>query len=182
MVKRVTDVPPQIDALTALGTLTKRTTSSRSSRCSTTSAGPVVGSGCSSRSAPSTTATPRERVLVAEVTAPLRAQVFQALAATADAWLETHEALSGIVVHSRGFPGWENVAGMLGHFRFVRDHHRTIRRVALAADGAVAELAPRLAEHFIRAEITRFGYDELDEAVVCSRTSARPKTRPSSSC
>jgi hypothetical protein len=71
---------------------------------------------------------------------------------------------------------------MLGHFRFVRDHHRTIRRVALAADGAVAELAPRLAEHFIRAEITRFGYDELDEAVVCSRTSARPKTRPSSSC
>ena len=109
---------------------------------------------------------PESGVLVAEVTAPLRAQDFQALAATADAWLETHEALSGIVVHARAFPGWENVAGMLGHFRFVRDHHRTIRRVALAADGTVAELAPRLAEHFVQAEIKRFEYDELDEAVV----------------
>src|SRR4051812_31278841 len=108
---------------------------------------------------------PESGVLVAEVTAPLRAKDFEALAATADTWLETHDALSGIVVHAREFPGWENVAGMLGHFRFVRDHHRAIRRVALAADGAVAELAPRLAEHFIRAEIKRFDYDELDDAV-----------------
>jgi hypothetical protein len=28
------------------------------------------------------------------------------------------------------FPGWENIAGMLGHFRFVHDHHRAICRVA----------------------------------------------------
>jgi hypothetical protein len=121
---------------------------------------------------------PESGVLVAEVTAPLRARDFEALAATADAWLETHDALPGIVVHAREFPGWENVAGMLGHFRFVHDHHRAIRRVALAAGGAVAELAPRLAEHFVRAEIKHFDYDELDDATAWAGQAAEEDSRP----
>src|SRR6476469_9785945 len=91
-------------------------------------------------------------VLVVEVTAPLRAQAFEALAATADAWLETHDALPGVVIHARQFPGWENAASMLRHFRFVRDHHRAVRRVALAADGKRADLSAGLAEQFVHAE------------------------------
>jgi hypothetical protein len=118
---------------------------------------------------------PDSGVLVVEVTEPLRTQDFDALATTADAWLATHDALPGVVVHARAFPGWENVAGMLRHFRFVRDHHRVIRRVALAADGAVAELAPALAEHFVRAEIKGFGYDELDDAVAWAGGSAEER-------
>ena len=47
---------------------------------------------------------PESGVLVVEVTEPLRAQDFDALAATADAWLETHERLPGVVVHAREFP------------------------------------------------------------------------------
>ena len=108
---------------------------------------------------------PESGVLVVEVTAPLRAQDFDALAATADTWLETHDALAGVVIHARRFPGWENAASMLRHLRFVRDHHRAVRRVALAADGTQADLIVGLAEHFVHAEIKRFGYDDLDEAV-----------------
>ena len=40
---------------------------------------------------------PESGVLVVEFTAPLRAQDFDALAATADAWLATHAALPGVV-------------------------------------------------------------------------------------
>lgn len=116
---------------------------------------------------------PEPGVLVVEITEPLRAQDFDALAATVDGWLETHDALPGVVVHARAFPGWENVAGMLRHFRFVRDHHRAIRRVALAADGAVADLAPRLAEHFVRAEVKGFGYDDLDNAITWAGSGVR---------
>jgi hypothetical protein len=108
---------------------------------------------------------PEQGVLVVEVTEPLRAQDFDALATTADAWLATHEALSGVVLHARVFPGWENVGGLLRHARFVRDHHRAVRRVALASDSKLADLVPRLAEHFVQAELRHFGYDELDDAV-----------------
>jgi hypothetical protein len=108
---------------------------------------------------------PEQGVLVVEITEPLRAADFDALAATADAWLETHDALPGVVLHARTFPGWENIGGLLRHVRFVRDHHRAVRRVAVASDSKLADLLPRLAEHFVQAELRHFDYDDLDVAV-----------------
>ncbi|TSB22876.1 STAS/SEC14 domain-containing protein [Streptomyces sp. NBC_01525] len=118
---------------------------------------------------------PDSHVLVVEVEHPLRAQDFDALALTVDTWLETHDELTGAVVHAREFPGWENVGSLLRHARFVRDHHRQVRRVALAADSRLAGLAPHLANHFVQADVRRFGYDELDDAVAWA---ANPAGRP----
>jgi hypothetical protein len=109
---------------------------------------------------------PESGVLVVEPDRPLRAEDFEALALTVDPWIESHGELRGVVVHAREFPGWENLGAFFGHLRFVRDHHRRVRRIALAAGGRLAELAPRLAEHFIAAEIRHFGYEELDRATV----------------
>jgi len=109
-----------------------------------------------------------------------RAPGFDALAATADAWLQTHDTLPGVVLHVRRFAGWENVGGVLRHVRFVCDHHRKVRRVALATDSALADLAPHVAEHFAHAELRRFGYDELNEAVAWAsgRGDRRPVAAP----
>ena len=104
-------------------------------------------------------------VMVVEVKQALRAQDFDALAFTADTWIEAHGHLQGLVIHAREFPGWENLGSFLRHIRFVRDHHRKVKRIALAADTKLASLAPRVAEHFIQAEVKSFGYDELDSAI-----------------
>ena len=79
------------------------------------------------------------------------------------------------MLHACAFPGWENVGSLVRHVRFVRDHHRRVRRVALAVDGSVADLAPRIAEHFVRAELRHFDYDDLDGAVAWA---ARPSDAP----
>lgn len=105
-------------------------------------------------------------VLVVEVTRPLRTLDFDAIALTADAWIESHGSLHGLVIHTRTFPGWENLGALIDHVRFIRDHHRKIVRVALAADSKVASIAPRIAEHFVHAELKVFGYDDLDAAIV----------------
>jgi hypothetical protein len=68
-----------------------------------------------------------------------------------DTWLDTHQVLLGIVIHPRQFPGWGNVGSLLLHVRFARDHHRKVKRVAVAADSALAALVPRLAQHFVHA-------------------------------
>src|SRR5215467_1969095 len=104
-------------------------------------------------------------VLVVELTRALRRQDFDAIALTADAWIESHGVLRGLVIHTRAFPGWENLGALLHHVRFVRDHHRKIERVALAADSKMTSIAPRIGEHFIQAEVKVFGYDDLDAAV-----------------
>lgn len=107
---------------------------------------------------------PDSGVLRVEVTEPLRSQDLEALAATVDAWLASHDELPGVVIHAARFPGWENVAGLLRHVAFVRDHQRRVRRVAVAADGVAADLAARLGRIFVRAEVASFGHDELDAA------------------
>jgi hypothetical protein len=104
-------------------------------------------------------------VLVVEPTQPLRAEDFDALAATVDPWIEGQGRLRGIVVHTRGFPGWENVGGFLRHLRFIRDHHRRVGRIAVAADGRLADIAPAVADSFVEAEVKRFPYDQLDAAI-----------------
>ena len=104
-------------------------------------------------------------VIVAEVKQALRAQDFDALALTADTWIESHGSLRGLVIHAREFPGWENLGSFFRHLRFIRNHHRNVDRVALAVDGRLASLAPRLADHFVKAEMKNFPYDEIDNAI-----------------
>jgi hypothetical protein len=108
---------------------------------------------------------PESGVLVVEPERPLRATDFDALAMTVDPWIEAQGELHGVVVHVRAFPGWENLGALFRHLQFVRDHHRRVRRIALAAGGKLADLAPTLAGHFIAAEIRHFDYDDLDGAI-----------------
>ena len=103
--------------------------------------------------------------MVVEIAEPLRVQDFDALALTADAWIEAHGDLQGIVLHTREFPGWENFDSLLRHAQFVHDHHRKVKRVALSADSKLASLVPRLGEHFVKAEVKGFAYDELESAI-----------------
>ena len=42
------------------------------------------------------------------------------------------------------------------HFRFVRDHHRRIKKVAIVTDADLGNLAEALASHFVSAEIRHF--------------------------
>jgi hypothetical protein len=107
---------------------------------------------------------PELGVIVVEVKQALRAQDFDALSFTADAWIEAHGNLQGLVIHVREFPGWENFGSLLRHIRFVRNHHREVKRIAFAADSKLASLAPRIADHFVQAEVKSFGYDELERA------------------
>jgi hypothetical protein len=121
---------------------------------------------------------PEDGVIIFEVREALRATDFDALAATADAWIETRGQLNGLVVHARHFPGWENALGMTRHMRFVKDHHCRIARIALVADSKLMEWAPRLGAHFVAAEVTTFGYDELDQAVAWASGRERGATSP----
>jgi hypothetical protein len=121
---------------------------------------------------------PESGVVVVEVSQPLRASDFDALGHTVDTWLETHERLSGLVLHARAFPGWENIGGLVRHIRFVRDHHRTISRVALVVDGPWGNVAHQVAAHFVRAQVRGFGSAQLHDAVAWAAGSSETGPPP----
>ncbi|MGQ0480267.1 MAG: STAS/SEC14 domain-containing protein [Pseudonocardia sp.] len=107
---------------------------------------------------------PASGVVVAEADSPLGAPDIEALESAVDTWLTQHAELRGLVLHAPAVPGWRNVTGLARHLKFVRDHHRHIRRVAVAIDGPVAELAPKLAGRLLHPQVRHFRYDELDRA------------------
>jgi len=94
----------------------------------------------------------------------LEAADFARLASEVDPYIEATGGLAGLIVETSGFPGWDSLGAMVTHFRFVRDHHRHIRRIAVVTDSALGHVAERLTSHFVSAEIRRFPAGSLEAA------------------
>jgi SpoIIAA-like len=89
---------------------------------------------------------------------------FAELAAAAGPCIEETGGLAGLIIDAPTFPGWDSLGAMVAHFRFVRDHHRHVRKIGLVTDSAVGKVAEHLASHFVSAEIRHFPARELDPA------------------
>ena len=116
----------------------------------------------------------RERgILILKPEGALRAEDFTALAGAVDPYIEQHGELAGLVVDAPSFPGWENFAALLSHLRFVRDHHRRIRRIAVVSDSTLLAAAPKIASHFVSAEVRSF--DTAGRAAALAWIEAGPR-------
>ena len=103
-------------------------------------------------------------VLVVRPQSSLEKGDFAQLAATVDPYLEEKGKLNGIIIDAPAFPGWDSLGAMAAHFRFVRDHHKRIAKVALVTDSALGDVAEMLAAHFVSADIRHFPAGELETA------------------
>ncbi|MEO5912895.1 MAG: STAS/SEC14 domain-containing protein [Luteolibacter sp.] len=111
-----------------------------------------------------------DNIVIIEPMGPLSEEDFRDLTVAVDAFLERKKTLKGILVHAEKFPGWEDFAGFVSHLRFVRDHHQKIAKIAVASDSLLADIAPKLAGHFVNAEVKGFGYGDKEAALDWLRT------------
>jgi hypothetical protein len=81
---------------------------------------------------------------------------FAVLTKAVDPHIEAKGSLNGLIIEIAQFPGWESLGAMAAHFRFVRDHHRKVKKVAVVTDAKLGDLAEKLASHFVAAEIKHF--------------------------
>jgi len=103
-------------------------------------------------------------VLHVRPTGPLRKADFETLARTVDPFIERTGRLRGVLIETAEFPGWQDLPAVARHFRFVRDHHREIERVAFVTESSIGEIADHLADHFVAARIQQFPRSEIEEA------------------
>jgi hypothetical protein len=96
--------------------------------------------------------------------AALAKEDFEQLAKTVDPYIEKTGGLAGLIIEVTGFPGWDSLGAMTAHFRFVRDHHKRIRKVAVVTDSALGSVAEKLASHFVSATIKHFAAGETKAA------------------
>ena len=94
----------------------------------------------------------------------LKKEDFAQLAKAVDPFIERSGSLAGLIIEAPGFPGWDSLGALAAHLRFVRDHHKRIRKVGLVTDSAIGNVAERLASHFVAAQIRHFAAGELEAA------------------
>jgi len=106
-----------------------------------------------------------EGVLVVEPNGALTADDFLAVARAVDPYILDKGKLTGLLIEAPSFPGWEDFGGLIGHMKFIRDHHRKIDRIAVVTDSRFLTIAPRIAEHFVHPEIKLYQSGEKASAL-----------------
>lgn len=104
-------------------------------------------------------------VLVVEPRDALTVEDFNAVSRTVDPFIRANGKLTGLLIDAPSFPGWESFAALVGHLKFVRDHHRKIDRIAVVSDSKILAAAPRIVEHFAHPQFKGFGSGERADAL-----------------
>ncbi len=103
--------------------------------------------------------------LVLEPSGPLTRRDLDALTERFDARVNATDRVPNLVIRAGSFPAWADFAALLRHLRFIREHHRLVERVAIVSDARALDLAPRLARHFVSAEVRHFAAADLEAAL-----------------
>ena len=106
-----------------------------------------------------------EGILIITPESPLEATDFQTLAEEVDPYIEANGKLHGVLIDAQSFPGWKDFAGLLAHLKFVKNHHQKIQKLAIATDSNVLSFAPKIASHFIQAEVKHFSHAQREDAL-----------------
>lgn len=98
-----------------------------------------------------------QSVIIIRPQSRLQARDFDTLANAVDPQIEAAGSLAGIIIDAPTFPGWDDFAALIRHFRFVRDHQKHVKKIAVVTDSPIGgDLAEHLASHFISAQIRHF--------------------------
>ena len=93
------------------------------------------------------------------------------IAQEVDPYIAANGKLHGMLIDAPAFPGWKDFAALVAHLRFVKDHHRRIERIAAVSDSSFLTIAPKIASHFVQAEVRHFAHSQMDEALAWLRQS-----------
>ena len=111
-------------------------------------------------------------ILIIRPDGALEASDFQNIAQEIDPYIEANGKLHGVMVDAESFPGWKDFAALMSHLQFVKDHHRNIEKIAAVSDSSFLAVAPKIASHFVQAEVRHFDYSQREEALAWLRASS----------
>lgn len=89
---------------------------------------------------------------------------FDELAKAVDPQIAAKGDLAGLIISAASFPGWDSFGAMVTHFRFIHDHQKHVKKIAVVTDSLLGDVAEHLTAHFVAAEVRHFPADQIDRA------------------
>lgn len=105
-----------------------------------------------------------QSILIVRPQSSLEDSDFEQLGKAIDPYIEKRGGLDGLVIDVPTFPGWKSFRDMVSHLRFVRDHHKYIKKIAVVSDATIANIAEHLLSHFVSAEVRQFPAGQVEAA------------------
>lgn len=106
-----------------------------------------------------------EGILILKPIGPLESTDFEKLAKEVDPYIIETGKLNGLMIYTKSFPGWDSFAAFLSHIKFVKNHHHKVKKIAAVTGSGFLSIMPQVANHFIKAEVRHFDYDDKDTAL-----------------
>lgn len=106
-----------------------------------------------------------DSILIIKPVGSLESTDFEKLIQEVDPYIEEEGKLNGLMVYAESFPGWDNFAAFLSHIKFVKNHHQKIKKIAAVTGSGFLSIMPQVANHFVKAEIRHFDYNDKDAAL-----------------
>ena len=106
-----------------------------------------------------------DSILIVTPDGPLTSSDFDRLAMEVDPFIEEKNKINGLMIYAESFPGWNDFAALVSHLKFVKNHHQSIGRVAAVTDSGFLSILPRVANHFVSAEVRHFDYQDKEGAL-----------------
>jgi hypothetical protein len=104
-------------------------------------------------------------ILIVSPQGPLEKVDFEMLAQVVDPFIASKGKLNGLMIYTESFPGWSDFAALVTHLKFVKNHHQHITKVAAVTDSGFLSILPRIAEHFVSAQVRHFDYSDKQYAL-----------------
>jgi len=118
-------------------------------------------------------------------TRPLEAADFDLITNKVNTYLAGHGKLHGVVIRAKSFP-WKDFGAMPAHLKFLKDHVEKIEKIAVVADGALANIMPNIALYFVNAQVRHFDgireHDAWDLINQTDRAQMNPVTERDNLC
>ncbi|UCH44770.1 MAG: STAS/SEC14 domain-containing protein [Nitrospiraceae bacterium] len=103
-------------------------------------------------------------IVLIEPSGSLEKTDFEQLTREIDAYISERGYVKGVIIHTKEFPGWESFGAFISHVKFIKDHHKKVKRVAAVTDSKFMSIAPVIANHFVSAEVKHFDYADMETA------------------
>jgi SpoIIAA-like len=79
-------------------------------------------------------------------------------------YINAHDKVPNLVLRAERVPVWENFEALTDHIKFVRNHHRLVKKVAIVSDAKLVWLVRPVVDSFTGAKVRRFSADAFDKA------------------
>jgi hypothetical protein len=105
-----------------------------------------------------------QAIITLEPTEALSEEDFHTAVKVIDPFISEHGKLTGLIIETESFPGWKDFKALLSHLKFIKNHHKKVKRLAFVTDSPIGDFSEHVTSHFVDAEVKSFPYGAHKEA------------------